>query len=516
MSMQLILFLNGEQLDVYRADRSQVAHLARFDTDAGGREAFAGFLDDQPDVPCRILVDLIEEEFRQEVLPHVTGSDRKILQARHAARLFRTTPYRFSRVSGRETGGRRDDRVMFSALTNHELVEPWVALLAAHKKPLYGIHSVPILSCRIANAAGAGNGNILLLTLQQGDRLRQTFLQNKIVCFSRLTPLPETDIDGFGKLINAEIEKTRRYITSLKLLGFEDTLQATLVLDSERLKSAQAHCAGSDHLHLHFHDVQTVAAKLGIPRYPDHSYCDLLFTVLASRAQGQNHYAQPAHLVQARVHRGKDLINKTSLLLATIALAWAGINMIDATALKSKQAGLEAATVAAQQALDEINKRKQLVQVEPKDVLAAVEIANAIQARAIQPRTLLASLGGVLQQNPALAMDRLEWNPRSGQIADDAETDPGTESGTAVNQIQVTIEGHVLDFDGSYLHANQQINRLTGMLANLPEVVSASIVKQPANTAPNASLTGSVNKLQDADKAAFIVQLTMENRHGKS
>jgi hypothetical protein len=44
--------------------------------------------------------------------------------ARKLAQIFRNTPYRYAQLQGREAEGRRDDRVMYTAVTNPEVLRP--------------------------------------------------------------------------------------------------------------------------------------------------------------------------------------------------------------------------------------------------------------------------------------------------------------------------------------------------------------------------------------------------------
>ncbi len=74
--------------------------------------------------------------------------DRKLNQ------MFRGTPFRHAVVLDRESAGRRDDRVLYTSITNPELLTPWLDLLDAARAPLVGIYSAPLLSARLLKPLG--------------------------------------------------------------------------------------------------------------------------------------------------------------------------------------------------------------------------------------------------------------------------------------------------------------------------------------------------------------------------
>lgn len=505
--MPLILYLNGEQLDVYQTTRHQVARVAQFATDADGQAAFADYMAAQPVTVCRILADLIEEEFRQETLPHVGGRDRKALHERHAARMFRTSAFRHSRVIGREPNGRRDDRVLFSAITNHELVEPWVRILERCGHPLYGIHSLPILSRRVAWALGVAGGKVLLITLQRGNRLRETFLHDNQVCFSRLAPVPDADSARFGFTVKAEVEKTRRYLTTLKLLGFEERLSVHVICDGAYLDAVRSVGTCDDYCDGQTHSLHELAERFGITGYPDDSYSDLIFVTLLSRARVPNHYAQPAHGRLAIWHRARTAIHRTSLAIVAGAALWSLFNVVDALALDARKQALSADLQKTQLATQAISGLQKQVTADPKDILAAVEIADRLEARRMNPHALLSALGSAIQRSPDIALDKLTWSLGPAPVSDGDATDDAT-------RVVVTLEGHIRHFDGSYLHADQEVARLSKAIGDLHGVTQCKVTRHPANAAPDASLNGSVNAEQGDERASFAVQYNFGEDHG--
>ncbi|HED18125.1 MAG TPA: hypothetical protein ENI74_01310, partial [Gammaproteobacteria bacterium] len=199
--MTRILYLADKSVTLFHAGRRSAGAAGRFTLDETGyqqlRETLAG-----PDAhPVSLLVDLIEEEFREELLPHAYGRDRAKILERRAGKLFRTTPFRYSRVVGRLKEGRRDSRVLFSALTNSDHVEPLLDLLNDLRIPLAGIYSLPLITHRVIKYLPENNGNILVITEQPDGGLRETFIRDNQVLFSRLAPISDSSPEDYCRII---------------------------------------------------------------------------------------------------------------------------------------------------------------------------------------------------------------------------------------------------------------------------------------------------------------------------
>ena len=110
---------------------SRITDCRAFADDAGGRAAYQQHLAQFSNVPVHIMVDAVEEDYRFETLPHATGSDRADMVGRKLKQHYRNTPYAAASLLGRESGKRRDDRFLFSALTNPELIGDWVQEVVA-------------------------------------------------------------------------------------------------------------------------------------------------------------------------------------------------------------------------------------------------------------------------------------------------------------------------------------------------------------------------------------------------
>ncbi|MGB8856864.1 MAG: hypothetical protein WCC58_09375, partial [Burkholderiales bacterium] len=135
------LYLTNHQLIsvISRAEKFGAQRV--FMLNESGKNEFDVYLGSIKSIPAYLLTDLIEEDFRSDTIPHVKPRDRAQLLERKLGQAYRYTPYRHATLQGRESDGRRDDRVLYTAITNPDLLKPWIDLLTAHKIPLMGIYS---------------------------------------------------------------------------------------------------------------------------------------------------------------------------------------------------------------------------------------------------------------------------------------------------------------------------------------------------------------------------------------
>ena len=185
-----VLFLSTYKAAVYHWHRGAIGSSYMFDVNEEGRQAFERYLRETPRETFHILMDVYEEEYKRETIPHVFGSDRRALLQRKINRLFHDTAYVSTEVKGREERGRRDDRIFLSAITNPELVTPWVKLLDRHKVPLAGINSLPLFTQSLLGFFTASSDQILIVSLQSISGLRQTFFYKNEFRVSRLVQMP--------------------------------------------------------------------------------------------------------------------------------------------------------------------------------------------------------------------------------------------------------------------------------------------------------------------------------------
>jgi len=184
------LYLTNTRLVSMTAARGAIASRREYDVSEAGVAEFDRQLASMASMPIRLVTDLAEEDFRADTIPHVGGGDREAIVGRKLGQIYRTTPFRHALVMGRESEGRRDDRVVYMAITNPDEVKVWLDVIERHEAPLAGIHSAAVLGTRVVEAlALASRPHVLLVHFSPGGALRQSYFRAGELRFTRLTPV---------------------------------------------------------------------------------------------------------------------------------------------------------------------------------------------------------------------------------------------------------------------------------------------------------------------------------------
>lgn len=512
-----ILYITGQTVSLCRIARNRIETLVRYACDDNGYATVCRQLLEDGAHPVSLLVDLIEEEFREESLPHIIGRDRSSLHARHAGKLFRNTPFRHYHVVDRQRGGRRDDRVLFSALTNRDNVEPLLAMLGASSIPVTGVHSLPIVSRHLIKPLGAQTGNVLIITKQPDDGLRESFVRDGHVLFSRLAPVSENSPADYGRVLAAEARKTRRYLHTLRLLPHDQHLDVYALCDSERLEELDNLPGESDNIRIQGVHLSHLAQLLGLREFADTCLSDTLFCYLLHKHRSSNHYARPADLRDWRTHLIRQGLRAATWLIAVGAVTLSGMNVVDSRQIAEDSAGLTRAGNDVNTACERI---RQHLPVTPETALAmreATAVADRLRAHPVNLKQLYRLVGDGFTAQPGLTMDKFSWFVAEDSGADKpvALQQTGDETitlGQAPYLISA-VSGHVRDFNGNYADAERKLAAIAGWLAGQSRVLAVKIVRKPLNTRADNNLQGAMDTNGNRETAEFELRIVMDLHH---
>lgn len=517
--VNLILHISSQGMTAYEKERRELHEIGAFQDDDAGMEAFASYLNTVGRIPVYIITDFIEEEFRVASLPHVTGRDRVALHQRHASRLFRSSEFRFSRVLDRQKAQRRDDNVLFSALANPELMERWLECLLARKMPLAGIHSVALLSEKLARCLGCAKNKVLLLAHNKNGGLRQSYMERGKVRFSRLSPAPDLPPAHYADYIRDEISKTQRYLGSLHFLAPDEILDVCIISGGAYLAGLESQL---NERHYHLKDAAQLADKLGVRLADREAFCDRLFVSLLCKAGSRNVYAQARHRRYFHAYHLRTGLHAAILAIAGGALLWSGINVSDGLIYREQAMQSVNLSRQAQARYDVVASRLPDIPVEAENIAAAIRLAGFIREQRGRPAPLLMHISRGLGPYAGIRLNEIDW--RSNMVMDAGQGDSGLqddvtreveESSAAAPYQRAIIKGEIEPFDGNYLRAHRNIESFAEVLRRDPGISEVEILSLPLNVSQAATVEGGFGGRQHANKAQFSVSIKMQRAHEK-
>ncbi|MDZ7748277.1 MAG: hypothetical protein U5K43_05110 [Halofilum sp. (in: g-proteobacteria)] len=298
--MRRLLLYPGHRVLAFEWHRGRCRPAGAFEPDAPGREALRRWLDAAPRVPLRLLVDVLDEEFHLERVPHVSGRDRAALLRRSAERHLRDTELRHVVVQGRDPDGRRDDRVLIAGLTRPEGLRAWLGVIGEAGAPLAGIHSLPLVGERLLPALGAARTpRALVLSQHAPALLRQSYYEHGHLKLSRLVSLQDPGPGGTAAAARRELEQALRFLEAQRFRRAGEPLEVLALVAGDAPPSWCEGLAGGDGVRLRRVPLERVARALGADPEVDAAGAGLLFAqALLRRRRAGNHYA-PARLRRA-------------------------------------------------------------------------------------------------------------------------------------------------------------------------------------------------------------------------
>ncbi len=114
--MKRVLYFTGYRMVAQEWSGNKLESAVYFEPDEQGLDLFSAYLRSFKNESVRLLVDLIEEEFRQIKIPLLRGTDRQAIIDRNYAKFFRNSKYRFAisqsteKKKRKEQGRRSQDR----------------------------------------------------------------------------------------------------------------------------------------------------------------------------------------------------------------------------------------------------------------------------------------------------------------------------------------------------------------------------------------------------------------------
>lgn len=472
---RLLLFLSADHLHAQVMAHGKITAQREFSNSPDGQENFAGFLKTAR-YPAYMLVDLIEEDFRQETIPHLIGRSRSALLERKFEQFYRSTPFRQATLLQRQKTGRRDDDMLFSALTNPALIKPWLDILLAQQTPLAAIYSVPQISAPLVK--DHPSNHLLLISWEKHAGLRQTYFSDHRLQISRLTPIHAGLT--FQNAVVSELTRTYQYLKSLSLLPPGRTLDVRLLGHSHDLLELQQELPRSPDMHYDFTNLADLAWQRKIDcRFTDSDATQIFLHQLATRPP-QTHYANAGHTHYFALWQLRRALNLASSTLLFGSLLWSVANL-----WQSSSDATEAASVNGQ-ARRILNETQKITSAFPNtyapaaDMKAGVSVMRKLKQYGSTPGDILRPVSAAFDRHPQIVLDHLAW-----QMSAAEPVAPGTLADAPAQAI--TLKGNLSGFAHDYRAA---LNYLEYFQQDLSaQGYQVTVLGRPLDVSSSGSIT---------------------------
>lgn len=414
MSARQFLYLTADGLRWYQMDAGQAVLQERFAADEDGVAAFGRQLARQPrSMQYAVLVDVAEEGFNFELLPSTRGRDRAAMLSRKLGQQFYGSPYTAALSLGREKQGRRDERVLLSALTRPAQIEPWIGTLISAKVRVRGVHSAPFLLDRIMARARLPVSSYLLVNFTPAG-VRQTYFNQGRLRFSRLAGGHDLSFEQQLAQAGEEIRKTLAYLAGQRMTRRGETLPVVGLVAADQYDAFAKGIADGGELASSLAETGHLRGSYGVPegRGGNADSLTLLLDALGTEPQCVQIGGEPVLRYQ-QIHQ-----IRTGLYLAALAILLGGAGIAGLAAFESASVEREISDLK-RLVSSENGRYEALMQRLPplpapdKELRRVVDEVDGIEAGRVAPLAIYQAVSGALEQLPELTLEALEW--RSGE-----------------------------------------------------------------------------------------------------
>ncbi len=471
LARKTLLFLSADHFQALSWHNEKLSAARTFAHDADGRKQFSAFLQQHRD-PAYLLVDVIEEDFRHEFIPHLSGKNRRELIERKFEQHYRNTLFRQARMLHRRADGRRDDAMLFSALTNPQQISPWLDVLLSHRIPLIGIYSLPGISAPLIK--NINSDHILLLSWEKHAGLRQTYFNEKHLHFSRLTPVSENS--SFCESIATETPRTQHYLNSLSLPPHGETLDVLIICHANDKAALEAILHNTSELRYGYLDISSLDDhSLSKTDHPDSDATSLFLHLLAGKPPS-SHYANSIHTHYHLLWQLRSIMFGLAAIITLASTLWSGIAFMRGRDYASEAAPLmEQATQLAHQE-EQIKHSFPVTTTPANDMKTAVTLMRNFERYFPPPEEILHDLGNVLDEFKRIRPGKIAWQTSGADAAP-----------SAYPAQLITLDGELLDFGSDYRSALAYLERFQQTLAQHGYTVA--VQKSPLDISPKGSIS---------------------------
>lgn len=531
------LYLTNTRIVSLATLRGRIVARREFAVSGAGTAEFERYLAAFAEAPTRLFTDLAEEDFRLDTIPHVGARDREAIVQRKLTQIFRNTPYRHAVLQGREPDGRRDDRVIYTAITNPDVLRPWLEALERLQVPLAGIHSAAVFSSVVLDELDLVFPHTLLVTFTPGEALRQTYFRDREIKFSRLTPIDLDEGQTLGQMIAEETTRTWQYLDSLRNFAPEDRLEVCILVHPNDRPELQANLRDFAQIQYRILDIELVSTKLGLKPAPLDSTAEEVLVHLFLMHPAANHFASGELTRHAARRKARILLNQAAIGVLAASLAWGGWNL--ARVFRSNEADVQITRqlAALNREYDEITKALPSAGVAGSTMRDVVTFYNG----AIRPfpafNDFIVPLSDVLRSHPQVRLSQLAW-----RATDDAKATPAL-GGTAVRATPAVkavaksdapppppapddpnppfaggrfevalVEAVVSVPQNDYRGALAEVERLAADIGRVAGF-QAEIVESPLDMRPTLAIQGRLPEKENASmETRFVLRVVRERR----
>lgn len=521
---KLILCANNNSLTAGLWHGTKLQNYAVFSNRDQDYTAFSEYLAHQTNTNIYLIVDAVEEDYRLESLPHTSGRARVEIIERKLNQFNRSSTFRAAHFINRSTDKRKDDNFLFVALSNADSLQGWLDAIQANQSPLVGVYLLPMMSQVVVRQMKLMAPHILLCE-QLPSGFRQTYLHNGRLRMSRLVPMVDVKANQLAYFYLVEIEKTRLYLMSQRLINSETPLQMVLpALDNSHHEIAKS-ISQDQGLECKTVDILAYAKNVRIDTTLVRVHPELLHMQLLANGNVPDNLAPAAYSKIHYLNNTRRIVQIATAFIVAVGVLLAGFYLWQGKKQKDQLQSIAAQTAEQQHLYSEVAQNFPAAPIPSNELKVAAELVQVIRKNSQTPAQLMQILSGACETSPEITLNRIRWvRSATDDIKDEASSDSAVanQSQTSVvntnndptNLLQIGfVNADIKGFSGDYRAALNTVSQFVNRLRENPAVDRVVILQEPVNVSSLANLQGSTTDESTAERppAAFKLKIVLKN-----
>ena len=489
--MKRLFYFTGYRLSILHWKGKELIGHSSFEPTESGLNQFRNYLLQSENIPGKFLVDVIEEDFRIEKIPHVGSKDRQAVIGRLIDRYYRSSQnYSYNDLIGRDKEGRKDDIILLGAMTNPLLIQSWLSIIEDCETPLSGIWTLPLISKRILKTLNATSGIVLLVSQQVSSNVRQTLFRDGKLISSRQSIINQDmdDISAIGKLAAPEVNRTIEFFRAQNLIARDEIIDLHILGSNEQLLSLQESFKLTDKQTVTIHSVVDVQQKLGLKGVEQRLSDSIFAWLCANQGVKVSHYGERSIFTRYHHKLGAMMLYAASLLVVISGVLLTEANISDAleheksiSLLKQEERSYKSLYSKKFEDFEEVFENAGVMN-------SAVDLAKRITINsATSPLDFLISLSQILSRDEAgtLHIDSIKWQAVN---IDDASKETFKANFTDDYPVKhnAVVIGRIDDSENNYRASIDHIQRIIKSLKDNPRVEDVQALTMPVDLRSNS------------------------------
>jgi hypothetical protein len=510
MAARHLLYFTAEDHYLYTAARGKLELEAKFSGDDLGVSAFRDFLRGRRGALFAVLADLAGEDFHEEQMPWLRGSDREAVVQRRLAQRYRDTRLAAALSLGPvQTPQRRNEKLLLTSFTNTQQFAPWLDALEEAGARVAGVYSVPLLAPLLAARLGARGARTLVVTADRAG-LRQCFVDGGKLRFARLERTVEMVPQAMAAFLRSETLRLTQYLTTLRALPRDGGPLHALVVAPPGQRALFEQVLVSD-ARVAFQTVDGADARraVGLRAVPDGIGAEALYLQLAARKPPREQFASRADRRNYFVWQLQRGIVAAGAAVFAVCALYSGSRWVEAVNARERAELQTREARAATQQYERITATFPVTQTTTENLRVTVVEFRRIAERSAAPDAGFVHAARVLDRFPQMEVEAISWSvgkpadPRGAKPAP-AEARPADQGETSV---QFALSGRVNATQrNDYRAITAQVQRFAEALASGGFELGRT--QLPFDITSEGTLTGDIGAAESSEAPRFTITLT--------